>query len=96
MSELARATAEDLLALGAHRYGTILADPPRQFQNRTGKMAPEHRRLGRYATMTLEDIMELTCAVRCRLEHGAPRRWAPADGAHLRYGSSCDRGAHTV
>ena len=26
-------------------YGTILADPPWQFMNRTGKMAPEHRRL---------------------------------------------------
>src|SRR4051812_21525107 len=32
------------------RYGTILADPPWQFMNRTGKMAPEHRRLNRYAT----------------------------------------------
>ena len=62
MSELAQTTAEDLLSLGARRYGTILADPPWQFQNRTGKMAPEHRRLSRYATMTLEDIMELPVA----------------------------------
>jgi N6-adenosine-specific RNA methylase IME4 len=62
MSELARTTAEDLLSLGAHHFGTILADPPWQFQNRTGKMAPEHRRLSRYATMTLEDIMELPVA----------------------------------
>jgi len=36
---------------------TILADPPWQFQNRTGKVAPEHKRLSRYGTMTLEDIM---------------------------------------
>jgi N6-adenosine-specific RNA methylase IME4 len=38
------------------RFRTILADPPWQFQNRTGKVAPEHRRLQRYNTLTLEDI----------------------------------------
>jgi N6-adenosine-specific RNA methylase IME4 len=41
------------------RFGTVLADPPWRFQNRTGKMAPEHRRLSRYETMTLEDICAL-------------------------------------
>ena len=41
------------------RFKTILADPPWQFQNRTGKVAPEHRRLNRYATMKLEDIKAL-------------------------------------
>jgi len=40
-------------------FGTILADPPWQFNNRTGKMAPEHQRLLRYPTMTLEEIMAL-------------------------------------
>ena len=30
------------------KFKTILADPPWQFQNRTGKMAPEHKRLNRY------------------------------------------------
>ncbi|MEJ8573213.1 MT-A70 family methyltransferase [Microbaculum marinum] len=44
------------------KFGTILADPPWQFQNKTGKVAPEHRRLSRYATMTLEDIMALPVA----------------------------------
>ena len=44
----------DLLdAVGEKRFSTILADPPWQFQNRTGKMAPEHRRLSRYSTMAL-------------------------------------------
>jgi N6-adenosine-specific RNA methylase IME4 len=38
------------------RFGTILADPPWQFTNRTGKMAPEHRRLHRYNTMKLDEI----------------------------------------
>jgi len=38
---------------------TILADPPWQFANKTGKVAPEHRRLHRYQTMTLDEIMAL-------------------------------------
>lgn len=41
------------------QFGTILADPPWRFANRTGKMAPEHKRLLRYATMTNEEIMDL-------------------------------------
>lgn len=41
------------------KYRTIYADPPWQFANRTGKMAPEHKRLNRYSTMKLEDIMRL-------------------------------------
>ncbi|MGP1283363.1 MAG: MT-A70 family methyltransferase [Parasphingopyxis sp.] len=44
------------------RYGTILADPPWQFQNRTGKIAPEHGRLKRYDTMSLDDICALPVA----------------------------------
>src|SRR5262245_24601179 len=52
--------ATDLLtAARGKRYATILADPPWQFQNKTGKVAPEHRRLSRYATLTLEDISRL-------------------------------------
>src|SRR4051812_1896835 len=44
---------------GGKRFGTILADPPWRFANRTGKMAPEHRRLSRYGTMDLEEIKAL-------------------------------------
>ena len=44
------------------KYKTIYADPPWQFQNRTGKVAPEHKRLNRYETMKLEDIMQLPVA----------------------------------
>jgi N6-adenosine-specific RNA methylase IME4 len=51
--------ADNLLSSVRGRFGTILADPPWQFQNRTGKMAPEHKRLSRYSTMTLQEIMEL-------------------------------------
>lgn len=45
--------------IGKRKFGTILADPPWQFQNRTGKVAPEHKRLNRYDTLTLEDIKAL-------------------------------------
>jgi len=44
------------------KFGTILADPPWQFQNRTGKVAPEHKRLNRYGTMQLEEICALPVA----------------------------------
>jgi N6-adenosine-specific RNA methylase IME4 len=47
---------------GKRKFRTILADPPWQFQNRTGKMAPEHKRLNRYGTMTLDDILNLPVA----------------------------------
>ncbi|HEY2590583.1 MAG TPA: MT-A70 family methyltransferase [Steroidobacteraceae bacterium] len=48
--------------VGGRSFRTILADPPWQFQNRTGKVAPEHRRLNRYATLTLKQIAELPVA----------------------------------
>lgn len=47
-------------------FGTIVADPPWRFANRTGKMAPEHRRLHRYRTMTLEEIKSLPVAAHAR------------------------------
>lgn len=45
--------------IGNRKFTTILADPPWQFQNRTGKMAPEHKRLTRYSTMKLDEICAL-------------------------------------
>ena len=52
--------AGDFIArVGEQKFRTVLADPPWQFQNRTGKMAPEHKRLNRYSTMTLDDILAL-------------------------------------
>lgn len=58
-------------AKGRGRFKTILADPPWQFQNRTGKVAPEHRRLNRYGTLTLDQIKAL------------PIENAAAETAHL-------------
>ncbi len=58
-----KSPSEELLEFASgERFATILADPPWRFTNRTGKMAPEHRRLSRYATMTLHDILELPVA----------------------------------
>jgi N6-adenosine-specific RNA methylase IME4 len=37
--------------LADRNFGTILIDPPWQFQNRTGKVAPEHKRLSQYGTL---------------------------------------------
>lgn len=52
--------ADELRAFTQGRsYATVLADPPWRFTNRTGKVAPEHRRLSRYDTMTLEEICDL-------------------------------------
>lgn len=64
--------SDDLNALASGRkFKTILADPPWQFQNRTGKVAPEHKRLNRYGTMTLQQIKAL------------PVSATAADTAHL-------------
>lgn len=57
--------------LKGKKFGTILADPPWQFQNRTGKVAPEHKRLARYGTLDLQQIKDLPVAS------------AAADTAHL-------------
>ena len=55
-----RAASVDLGKFAADRkFGTILADPPWRFANRTGKMAPEHRRLSRYGTLTGDEIAAL-------------------------------------
>jgi N6-adenosine-specific RNA methylase IME4 len=54
--------ADELVALGQGQFATVLADPPWRFQNRTGKMAPEHRRLSRYGTMSMDDILSLPVA----------------------------------
>lgn len=69
---LTKSPASELLAFTkGEKFSTILADPPWQFQNRTGKVAPEHRRLSRYETLTLDEI----CAL--------PVSMVAADTAHL-------------
>jgi len=54
-----QAAGDLALDLSGQQFATILADPPWRFANRTGKMAPEHKRLSRYGTMTFQEIMDL-------------------------------------
>lgn len=67
--------------IGDKKYQTIYADPPWQFQNRTGKVAPEHKRLNRYSTMTLEEIKKLpvaeAAADKCHLYLWVPNALLP-------------------
>jgi len=64
--------AEDFVSKVKKRnYKTILADPPWRFLNRTGKMAPEHKRLSRYTTLTVQEIKEI------------PVSMVAADNSHL-------------
>lgn len=63
--------AADLRALSGAPFSTVLADPPWRFMNRSGKVAPEHRRLSRYDTMTTAEIRAL------------PVDEVVADNAHL-------------
>lgn len=64
--------AQDFIkTLAGTSYQTVLADPPWQFNNRTGKVAPEHKRLNRYDTLKLEEIK------------GLPVQDVSADTCHL-------------
>jgi len=54
--------ADDFRCSVTGRFGCILADPPWQFANRTGKVAPEHKRLARYLTLSLPQICAIPVA----------------------------------
>jgi len=81
-----RSAAADLRSKVRGHFATILADPPWQFQNRTGKMAPEHKRLLRYPTMELEEICDLPvrklAAARSHLYLGVPNA-LPSEGLEV-------------
>ena len=69
--DLPDVSRELIAAAAGRRFRTIMADPPWRFQNSTGKVAPEHKRLARYGTMTLQEIKNL------------PVREVSADTSHL-------------
>ncbi|MGH9466631.1 MAG: MT-A70 family methyltransferase [Terriglobales bacterium] len=62
-------------------FGAILVDPPWRFSNRTGKVAPEHRRLRRYHTLSVTEIAALPvaglAAPRCHLYLWTPNALLP-------------------
>lgn len=67
-------------------FSTVLADPPWRFSNRTGKVAPEHRRLDRYSTMKMDEIeglaVEQTLASNAHLYLWVPNALLP-DGLRV-------------
>jgi len=73
---MSKTAAEDLLAQVHGKFGAILADPPWRFQNRTGKMAPEHQRLRRYPTLEFEEIYQLPVGD-LAAEHSHLYLWVP-------------------
>lgn len=86
MRTLKEPTADLTKSVGRRRFGTILADPPWRFTNRTGKIAPEHARLSRYETMSLEEICALPvpsiCAETAHLYLWVPNALLP-DGLRV-------------
>ena len=82
----AESAAGDLRRLEGGPFSTILADPPWRFMNRTGKVAPEHRRLSRYDTMTTAAIRALPVA-EVATENAHLYLWVPnaliADGLRV-------------
>lgn len=51
--------AQDFVNEVGGKYKTILADPPWRFTNNTGKVAPEHKRLARYPTLSMQEILDI-------------------------------------
>lgn len=64
MNKAMKVSAADDLSqfLNGDKFATVMADPPWRFTNRTGKVAPEHKRLARYPTMDLDEICNLPVA----------------------------------
>lgn len=87
MIEISNLAGESLLkSVGKKQFKTVLADPPWRFVNRTGKMAPEHKRLARYQTMTTDEISDLPverfCAPTAHLYLWVPNALLP-DGLRV-------------
>lgn len=77
MSKLIESVNEDFLKrTSGKKFQTILADPPWQFTNRTGKIAPEHKRLNRYSTLSLKEISDIPVS-KCLAETAHCYLWVP-------------------
>lgn len=59
MMKIKNSAAQDFTLEVHGKFKTILADPPWRFQNSTGKVAPEHKRLSRYPTLSLQEILDI-------------------------------------
>jgi N6-adenosine-specific RNA methylase IME4 len=70
------ASADLLTFVRGRHFKTVMADPPWHFQNSTGKVAPGHKRLNRYSTMKLADILALP-VVRVAADTSHLYLWVP-------------------
>ena len=75
-TETSPQVVEELTSSINGRFGTILADPPWRFSNRTGRVAPEYRRLHRYQSLPFEEIARLPVS-EFALESGHLYLWVP-------------------
>jgi N6-adenosine-specific RNA methylase IME4 len=57
--QIKNTAAQDFVDEVKGKFKTILADPPWRFMNSTGKVAPEHKRLSRYPTLSLQEILDI-------------------------------------
>ena len=83
-----KTTIKELLEYcGDKKYKTIYADPPWQFVNRSGKIAPENKKLTRYETMTLDEIKALP--VNDKVREARKRLYIETVNEVCRYESGC-------
>ena len=69
-------SVEELASSSNGTFGTILADPPWRFNNRTGRVAPEYRRLHRYQSLPFDEITQLPVS-ELSSEEGHLYLWVP-------------------
>ena len=69
-------SVEELASSSNGTFGTILADPPWRFNNRTGRVAPEYRRLHRYQSLPFDEIVQLPVS-ELSSEEGHLYLWVP-------------------
>ena len=69
-------SVEELASSSNGTFGTILADPPWRFNNRTGRVAPEYRRLHRYQSLPFDEIIQLPVS-ELSSEKGHLYLWVP-------------------
>lgn len=75
------ASIREAIEKSGQLFRTILIDPPWRFKNRTGKIAPEHKRLRRYTTLGMDDIATIPvndfAAENCHLYMWCPNALIP-------------------
>ena len=76
ITEFPPPSAGQLTEFSSRTFGTILADPPWRFNNRTGRVAPEYRRRHRYQSLPIEEIIRLP-VTELSSEQGHLYLWVP-------------------